>query len=199
MDYSKHQHKKLKKRLRKKQPREDNNTNTPPLDQTLLTQLTNTTGDYIQSLNTIYDKLEENKNNQQTVIPPVQIKRTGPRKTTWTNTVQISQHINRPIKHLQKYFAAVFNVEINLTKDQKMIFCNVYDAATVQNDLANYIKSYVMCGECNSMKTIISPDKNQRVNIKQCLNCNAESTVSDIKKAISIETRKERRAKKMAK
>lgn len=148
---------------------------------------TNTDKDitYNKLLNELYEIINENydlfeNNNIKLSKPDIHFDIT--RKTVWKNFITNCKQINRSSDQLQKFINKEFNVESSINKEKHFLIRGRYSFTMLSGALKKYIKNYVQCSSCKSIKTEIFRDQSSRLDYLKCLNekCNTQKAITKI-------------------
>ena len=109
-------------------------------------------------------------------IPKAVVQREG-NKTIIKNFSQIAKTINRSEEHLYKYIVKSMGTA-GLLESGRVILQGKFSKDEVQKEIDNYVKSYVLCRECNSPDTEFV--REERVLMTRCLACGAKHPVKGV-------------------
>jgi translation initiation factor 2 subunit 2 len=130
--------------------------------------------DYEQLLNEAYDRVKKSEGNgERFEIPKVEGHFEG-KKTIVTNFLQIASHIRRNPEHLQKYMLRELAASGQMEGDRLILNMNV-PSAKMNQKIEQYIKEFVICGECGKPDTELL--KEDRLTFIHCLACGAKHSV----------------------
>jgi translation initiation factor 2 subunit 2 len=100
------------------------------------------------------------------------------KKTVWKNFKIIQEQINREENHILKFFSKEYNKTTSVNKNGHFLISGKY-INMINNTLKKYIKIYVQCGTCRSIKTNIIKNYKMGIDYKKCFKCNGESPIID--------------------
>lgn len=97
-------------------------------------------------------------------------------KTRWENVRDILKQINRDEAHLLKFFSTEYRKTTSINKNGFLLISGRY-ANMIPNTLKKYVKIYVQCGACRSIKTSIIKNFRMGLDYKKCSKCGKESPI----------------------
>ena len=103
-------------------------------------------------------------------IPKAIVQREGHR-TIIKNFAQLAKTINRSEEHLFKYIVKSMGTA-GFLESGRVILQGKFTEDEVQREIDDYVKTYVLCKECNSPDTEFL--KEERVLMIRCLACGAK-------------------------
>lgn len=137
---------------------------------------------YNYLLDELFETLEK---NQDFILPDKDEKISKPdiifdksKKTVWKNFKIIQEQINREETHLLKFFSKEYSKTTSVNKNGHFLISGKY-INMINNTLKKYIKIYVQCGTCRSIKTNIIKNYKMGIDYKKCFKCNGESPIID--------------------
>ena len=140
---------------------------------------------YKTLLDELYETINENydlfsNNNIKLSKPDISFDIT--RKTVWKNFKTNCSQINRSPKELQKFINKEFNIESSFNAGNHFLIRGKYTFPMLSASLKKYIKTFVQCSSCKSIKTEIIRDSSSRLNYLKCLNekCNTQKVLPKI-------------------
>ena len=98
-------------------------------------------------------------------------------KTIIKNFSQIAKAINRSEEHLYKYIVKSMGTA-GLLESGRVVLQGKFNRDEVQKEIEDYVKTYVLCKECNSPDTEFI--REERVLMVRCLACGAKHPVKGI-------------------
>lgn len=119
---------------------------------------------------------KEVKKSERFEIPKAAVQREG-NKTIIKNFSQIAKTINRSEEHLYKYIVKSMGTA-GLLESGRVILQGKFSREEVQKEIDNYVKTYVLCKECNAPDTEFI--REERVLMVRCLACGAKHPVKGI-------------------
>lgn len=119
---------------------------------------------------------KEIKKSERFEIPKVIVQREGS-KTIIKNFSQLAKAINRSEEHLYKYIVKSMGTA-GLLESGRVILQGKFNREEVQREIDNYVKTYVLCKECNSPDTEFV--REERVLMVRCLACGAKHPVKGV-------------------
>lgn len=146
--------------------------------------------DITSDIDTIYNFLldelfETLEKNQEFILPDKDEKISKPdtvfdisKRTVWKNFKTIQEQINREEGHLLKFFNLEYKKTTSINKNGHFLIVGKY-MNMIPNTLKKYIKIYVQCGTCKSIKTSIIKNHRMGLDYKKCTKCDRESPIID--------------------
>lgn len=137
--------------------------------------------DYEMLLTRINNMLRQNnpdsvqKHKVLKIKNPV-ISKPGGNKCLWTNFKEICNQLNRHEEHLMKFITNELLVE-GCINSNNLLLKGKFNAKQIENLIKKYIKEYVQCDSCQSLKTILIKNNQRRAHIMECTNCTSRKTV----------------------
>ncbi len=119
---------------------------------------------------------KEVKKSERFEIPKAIVQREG-NKTIIKNFSQIAKAINRSEEHLYKYIVKSMGTA-GLLESGRVVLQGKFNRDEVQKEIEDYVKTYVLCKECNSPDTEFI--REERVLMVRCLACGAKHPVKGI-------------------
>merc|ERR1719321_947454 len=98
--------------------------------------------------------------------------------------------------HVTQFVLAEFGTEGSNTADGQLILKGRYQPKHSESLLRKYIKEYVTCEMCKSVKTKMARDQSTRLYMVQCGNCGASRAAASIKAGFHATTRADRKKAK---
>ena len=140
---------------------------------------------YKTLLDELYETINENydlfeNNNIKLSKPDISFDIT--RKTVWKNFNTNCSQINRSPLQLQKFINKEFNIESRFNIANHLLIRGRYTFPMLSTSLKKYIKNFVQCSSCKSIKTEIIRDSSSRLDYIKCLNekCNTQKALPKI-------------------
>ncbi len=101
------------------------------------------------------------------------------KKTIWRNFRLICSQINREEDDIIKFLKKEYNTSISKNENGELLIKGKYTFQMIATTLKQYIKSYLQCSACKSIKTSI--DKKNKLTYLLCCNklCNYEKVIID--------------------
>jgi len=138
--------------------------------------------DFNKHLDNLYGLLAEKTRltkQQDLKIPKPKLSKQGGARTIWENFGQTTVKLNRPIDHMQKFFAQELSTDCNVAKDtndaedttSKLVITGKgrYTTDGIVKVLQSYVDTYVQCRVCGEMNTTLT--KEQRQLFITCVGC----------------------------
>lgn len=98
------------------------------------------------------------------------------RKCYIRNFYEMSKSINRDVQELQMFFQKETGLSTSITGDNHLKFENsIKDKRKIIRFFKYYIKEYVACKSCKSIKTEVT--KNNRIKYLSCNNCKCKIAI----------------------
>jgi len=153
------------------------------------TNIINIESDPEEVYKTLLDELYETINENYDLFSNNNIKLSKPdisfditRKTVWKNFNTNCSQINRNPKELQKFINKEFNIESSFNNVNHLLIRGRYTFPMLSASLKKYIKTFVQCSSCKSIKTEIIRDSSSRLDYIKCLNekCNTQKVLPKI-------------------
>jgi len=119
---------------------------------------------------------KEVKKSERFEIPKAIVQREG-NKTIIKNFSQIAKAINRSEEYLYKYIVKSMGTA-GLLESGRVVLQGKFNRDEVQKEIEDYVKTYVLCKECNSPDTEFI--REERVLMVRCLACGAKHPVKGI-------------------
>lgn len=116
-------------------------------------------------------------------LPEIVVKYEKP-KTCFYKFNEICKAINRDILHVKKYFETELLAETSLNSDNNLLITGRRDVTKIKEIFQGYLNKYVICGECKNLNTTL--EKNGKVVLKKCNNCNASKAIIKKKKLCQV-------------
>ena len=156
-----------------------------------------TPGTYQYYLDALYIKLTPTIVGIQR-IPPPEVTRSGPKKSCWSNFIEICDFIHRDPEHVLAFFLAELATDGNLDGTMRLLFHSRFSANQIESVLRKYILEYVMCESCKTLDTVVDKDPVTRLYFMLCKQCNSNRSVQPIKSGFRSTTKADRKAAKEA-
>jgi translation initiation factor 2 subunit 2 len=115
-------------------------------------------------------KVVDTSNGERFEIPKVKGKVAG-KNTIITNIYEIASYIRRPIEHIAKFLQKELAVSGKLEKNALFLKTRL-NSSKVNDKIEQYVKTFVLCGECKKPDTEIISEKG--IKFKHCLACGAK-------------------------
>lgn len=109
-------------------------------------------------------------------IPKVNALKQG-NKTVINNIFDIANFLHRDPKHLIKFLSLELATSYEI-KEQRVFFIGNFGADHVNRKLDNYVKSYVICSDCNRPDTKLL--KEGPLNFIKCEACGAKHPIKKV-------------------
>jgi translation initiation factor 2 subunit 2 len=130
--------------------------------------------DYEKLLNDAYNKVKKPEGNgERFEIPKVEGHFEG-KKTIITNFSQIVSYLRRTPEHFQKFMLKELAASGQREGDRLILNITV-PSAKINQKVEQYVKEFVLCGECGKPDTELS--KEDRFSFVKCLACGAKHSV----------------------
>jgi translation initiation factor 2 subunit 2 len=127
--------------------------------------------DYEQLLKKAYEKIEVvDTSSERFEIPSVKGHIQG-KNTIITNIREIADHIRRPLDQLAKFLLKELATSGKIDYD-RLILNSKINSNRVNEKVEQYVKDFVLCGECKKPDTEIISEKG--IKFKHCLACGAK-------------------------
>jgi translation initiation factor 2 subunit 2 len=136
---------------------------------------------YHDLLKRAYVLIDEMNNNLPTTklkLPKLMLYKRG-HKTIWSNFHEVCKLLNREIEHVIIYFSYELKTQIN-SNDDHCVIQGIFTIYQIENIIINYVKNYVVCKNCNDLKTELF--KRERLCYIKCNQCLSVKTIEKIKK-----------------
>jgi len=131
---------------------------------------------YLQVYNAQHPVLKERRYR----IPALHLKRSGIKKTAWTNFGLICQVFQRSTLHVNHFVCGELGTESSTDQKGSLVLKGRYSAKHIESVLKKYINNYVSCHVCQSPETTLSKDPRIRLQFLSCETCNARRSVEPI-------------------
>lgn len=131
--------------------------------------------EYLKLLDRAMEKLSQKPvlRKERFEIPRVSVTREGVR-TILRNLSQIAKTLNRSEDHIYKYLVKSLGTA-GFIDNGRLIFQGKFSEEEIQKEIDEYVKTYVLCKECNAPDTELI--KEERVTFLRCLACGAKQPV----------------------
>ena len=103
------------------------------------------------------------------------------KKTVWRNFGNNCEQINRTVKQVQKFIDSEFGIESSINKESQLLIKGRYSFNMLSASFKKYIKNYVQCTSCKSIRTEIVRNSNMRLDYLECLNAKCKTSKAIIK------------------
>ena len=130
---------------------------------------------YEDMLNRAYSKIDKPTESDKLKMKIPKICRDGSKKTVWINFRETCLIINRPKEHLMNYVSREFGAICSINAQDILVVRGIYKSNRFESLVRNYIREYVMCTQCKSMKTRIV--KEGRLTFIICSKCNSSRSI----------------------
>ncbi|MBI2449220.1 translation initiation factor IF-2 subunit beta [Candidatus Pacearchaeota archaeon] len=128
---------------------------------------------YEQLLDEAYKKIKKIETNERFEIPLIESAIEG-NKTIVSNMQAIASRLSRDVEHIVKFLTREL-AAYGLLKGGRLIFNTKISQKNLQDKLAEYIKEFVLCRECNKPDTQLV--KKDRLLFIKCSACGATHSV----------------------
>jgi len=128
---------------------------------------------YEKLLDYAYEKITPIKHTERFELPKIQGLHEG-NKTILTNLPQIASQLRRDIYHLLKFLLKELATS-GAIKGNRTILQRKISSAKINEKIADYVKEFVLCKECQKPDTEII--KQDRFMFIHCLACGAKHSV----------------------
>jgi len=118
-------------------------------------------------------------NRRKTIRPP-RISKEGSKRVAFENFAEICSSLNRPQDHLIQYITTELGSSASVDARSRLLIKGRYDDKAIESILRRYVGTYVMCGGCKSIDTLLDKDKEARVQVVRCQACDASKAVKSI-------------------
>ena len=146
--------------------------------------------DYDYMLDKLYDNLEQKKENKESIKIKTPSIQTSSKKTLWLNFNDISKSIDRDINHFMSFITTEFGCSGSINSTGTLILNGKYKQQSIEGIIKKYIKLYVICPSCKSMKTKFN--KEDRITFLVCSSCHSQSNIQTIQTGFTATTRADR-------
>eukprot|EP00477_Mikrocytos_mackini_P000873 GAHX01000936.1.p1 GENE.GAHX01000936.1~~GAHX01000936.1.p1 ORF type:complete len:173 (+),score=41.67 GAHX01000936.1:25-543(+) len=154
--------------------------------------------DYLSLLERGYKLLSIKKSDQALFlnvdIPSPELERSGAKKTSFSNFMEIVEKINRDPVHVMSYFHSELAKECSLDSDNKLIIKGRFLIKHIENVIKKYCDNFVICKDCGSFNTTIVKEKEMRVQKLVCNACSGEKVCASMAHGFVSLARGQRRA-----
>lgn len=99
----------------------------------------------------------------------------GGARMVFANVNVIAKQLDRNLEHLCQRLASELGTEYSINEKHQMVLRGKHRVPKVQSLLLNYIKTFVRCSVCQSLKTHLA--KKNAVNYIKCNSCESESPI----------------------
>lgn len=140
---------------------------------------------------TILKSMKEKQDNiekKKRIIKPPKINYDGPRKTVFSNYLEIADILKRDPKEFGKFIEIDFGTTYDIDGEERMILKGRFKIDAFENTIRKYIDEYVICKVCDSLNTNLKKDKDMKLTMLQCNHCTASRTVAKMKKGYIANT-----------
>ena len=103
------------------------------------------------------------------------------KKTIWKNFKSNCEQINRTTKQVQKFIDKEFSVESSINSGNQLLIRGRYSFNILSNSFKKYIKNYVQCSACKTLKTEIQRNSTMRLDYLECLNIKCKTSKAILK------------------
>lgn len=93
------------------------------------------------------------------------------KNTIITNIKEIADYIRRPVEHISKYLMKELAVSGKI-ENERLILNTKLNSSRVNEKIEQYVKEFVLCGECKKPDTEVISEKG--IKFKHCLACGAK-------------------------
>ena len=121
----------------------------------------------------------ENKGTFKMPRPIVNL--VGKTRSAWINFDDFVKVLNRSQDHLFQYVLGELGVDGTIGGENQFFLKSRINSKDIETILRRYIRDYVQCPNCQSLKTIIRKDQSTRLTQIYCENCKTEKTVQPLK------------------
>ena len=129
-------------------------------------------------------------------MKPPQMVRVGSKKVAWVNFQENCTSMDRPTDHVYQFVLAEFGTEGSIAGDGQLILKGRFMPKHAESLLRKYIREYVTCEMCKSVKTKMERDSSTRLHMVHCANCGASRASASIKAGFHATTRADRKKAK---
>ena len=105
----------------------------------------------------------------------------GKTRSAWINFDDFVKVLNRSQDHLFQYVLGELGVDGTIGGENQFFLKSRINSKDIETILRRYIRDYVQCPNCQSLKTIIRKDQSTRLTQIYCENCKTEKTVQPLK------------------
>lgn len=126
-----------------------------------------------QMLDTVYDALEQKKNNKVILVKPSVMKVN--RACEITNFQQLCSNINRNPNMFKQFIETELGVKTSFNGKKHLTLKHSYDVKKITVLYEHFIKQYVVCSSCNNMDTVIN--KRNQCKYVYCKNCDTTTLI----------------------
>lgn len=136
--------------------------------------------EYIINLKQLYRQLQDKKSKKNTVIPTPIMELVGPKKSVWTNFIDICNILKRNPYHFSQYITSELGSESNMNQNNQLVIKGYFLSKSIENIIRRYISEYVSCSMCRSLDTFMERDKIIRLDFLHCYTCRASRSLNNI-------------------
>ena len=155
------------------------------------------TYDYSVLLNRVYESMRESnpefgKPRERVHIPPPQIVHV-PKKSKWTNCLDICKAVGRDMDHVYEYIMSELGTSGSVDGSSCVVIKGRFTAKSLEPVLRKYMTEYVLCRACKSLNTKLERDPDSRLSFVQCNLCSSSRSVAAISSGYRATTRADRK------
>lgn len=101
-------------------------------------------------------------------------------KTLILNLIAVAKALKRPAIYILKYFGIEIGTQTEIDKKNEKFFINgFHDTQKLQNLLNIFIKTYILCTECNNPETYFLVNNTKL--LKKCIACGFQTLIKEHK------------------
>jgi translation initiation factor 2 beta subunit (eIF-2beta)/eIF-5 len=97
------------------------------------------------------------------------------RKSYIINFAKMAESANRTVEELKKFYEDALKMDTSLKPDSSLKIDGMANGPIIENIFKTYIRDYVMCGTCQSVKT--HTEKENRLTVLICDTCKCRKTI----------------------
>ena len=138
-----------------------------------------------------FENARPDTSENKTRIPRIIISRQT-KRTFWNNCFDVFQAINpvenkRDIRHFVNFLSNEFSAVATIN-DKEVVFNGRFFENTFENGIRKYVKEYVQCSSCKTLRTKFVIRDNSNMMFMKCDVCNSEKLVQKIHQGFIAKT-----------
>ncbi len=133
-------------------------------------------------LNNIFEQLENDEQFQKYSDEP---KISKPnicydfkiRRTVWSNFTKNCGELSRDLNDVKSFIEKELTTISSINGNNELLIKGKYNSNMIMSIFKKYIKSYIQCSCCSSIRTEITRNTSTKLDILKCNKCRAERTI----------------------
>jgi translation initiation factor 2 beta subunit (eIF-2beta)/eIF-5 len=99
------------------------------------------------------------------------------RRTVWSNFTKNSGELNRDINDIKSFIEKELTNISSINGNNELLIKGKYNSNMIMSIFKKYIKTFVQCTCCSSIRTEITRNTSSKLDILKCNKCRAERTI----------------------